>query len=113
MSRARDGDAAAGSPRPLIRHLSVRLTPLLSRTPLSANQITAAGLVVGLAGAGCMLAGEWAWAVAGAVLLVVSYVLDNCDGEVARLKNQSSQFGMHFDDFADWASIRLLIGVEY
>jgi phosphatidylglycerophosphate synthase len=87
---------------PLIRHLSARLTPLLLGSPFSANQITAASLVAGLAASACMLAGAWAWAVAGGVFLVVGYVLDNCDGEIARLKGQSSEFGRHFDTFVDW-----------
>ncbi len=87
---------------PLVRHLSVRTTPLLARTPVTANQITAASLVLGLTGAACMLVGAMAWDVAGGGLLVLCYVLDNCDGEIARLKNQSSEFGMHFDTFVDW-----------
>jgi phosphatidylglycerophosphate synthase len=94
-----------GSPRrvfPLVRHLSVRLTPLLLRWPLSANQITSASLVAGLAAAVAVLPGTWGGAVAGGVLLVICYVLDNCDGEIARIKNQSSEFGMYFDTFVDW-----------
>ena len=100
------GSASAAAPEhlfPLIRHLSTRATTVLARTPLTANQITALSLLVGLAGGGCMLFGEAAWDVAGGALLVLCYVLDNCDGEIARLKNQSSAFGMHFDTFVDWA----------
>ena len=29
-------------------------------------------------------------------------MLDNCDGEIARLKGQSSTFGMHYDTAVDW-----------
>ena len=29
-------------------------------------------------------------------------MLDNCDGEVARAKNQASEFGENFDTFVDW-----------
>jgi len=42
------------------------------------------------------------WTVAAGVLFVVTYVLDNCDGEIARLKDQCSTFGMWFDTFVDW-----------
>ena len=38
---------------------------------------------------------------AGAGLLFFCYLLDNCDGEIAVLKNQCSEFGRRFDDFAD------------
>ena len=40
--------------------------------------------------------------VGGAMLLILYYVLDNCDGEIARLKGQSSEFGRKFDTFVDW-----------
>ena len=87
---------------PIIRHLSDRVTPVFVRLPVSANQITAISLLFGLGCAWCLLQGGWGFAVAGAVLLIVDYVLDNCDGEIARIKNQCSDFGMHFDSFVDW-----------
>ena len=87
---------------PLIRHLSGRVTPVLARFPVSANQITAVSLLFGLGCAWCLMQGGRAFAVAGAALLVIDYVLDNCDGEIARLKNQCSEFGMRFDSFVDW-----------
>ena len=88
---------------PLIRRVSIHVTPVLARLPVSANQITAVSLLAGLASGWCMMQGERMWGIAGGLLLVVSYVLDNCDGEIARLKNQSSRFGMHFDNFVDTA----------
>ena len=89
---------------PLVRHLSFRLTPALARLPLTPNQITAAALISGL---GCawmmaMQARGWGLPLAGAVMLVIAYVLDNCDGEIAVLKNQRTRFGGHFDSFSDW-----------
>ena len=87
---------------PLVRHLSSWLTPLLVRLPVSANHVTAASLILGLGCAWSFFQGSAAWTVAGAVLFVASTVLDYCDGEVARLKNQCTTFGMHFDTFADW-----------
>jgi phosphatidylglycerophosphate synthase len=93
---------APGQLFPLTRHLSYWLTPLLLRTPLTPNQVTALSLLAGLAGAGCFTLGTWKGGVAGAALLVVCYTLDNCDGEIARLKNLSSEWGAHFDDAVDW-----------
>jgi len=87
---------------PLIRHLSTRLTPVLARTPLTPNQITALSLLAGLAGAWCFTVGTWEMGLAGAALLNVCYTLDNCDGEIARLKNMSSEWGAQFDDLVDW-----------
>lgn len=88
---------------PLIRRVSLHVTPVLARLPVSANQITAVSLVAGVVGGLCMTRGEWMWGIAGGLFLVLSYVLDNCDGEIARLKNQISRFGMHFDNFVDSA----------
>lgn len=87
---------------PLVRHLSRRATPLLARLPLTANQITALSLAAGLAAAWALTRGDRAGALAAGLLMVACYVLDNCDGEIARLKGQSSTFGMWFDTFVDW-----------
>lgn len=102
------GDIETGRARParvfpLVRHLSARLTPVLVRLPVTANQITFASLLFGLGSGWCMALATWTAAVVGGVLLVMCYVLDNCDGEIARLKNQSSEFGRRFDNFVDWA----------
>ncbi len=70
---------------------------------MSANQITAVSLLAGVACGWFMMQGERTWAIVGGLFLVLSYVLDNCDGEIARLKNQTSRFGMHFDNFVDTA----------
>jgi phosphatidylglycerophosphate synthase len=87
---------------PLVRHLASWATPWLARSPLSANQVTFLSMAFGLGCAAAMARGEWAWTLGGAVMLVFSYVLDSCDGEIARLKNQCSEFGGHFDTFVDW-----------
>jgi len=87
---------------PLIRHLSLRLTPLLARLPFSANQITLASLAVGLGCAWAMTGEGRAMTTAGGVMLVLCYLLDNCDGEIARLKDQCTAFGAFFDTFVDW-----------
>src|SRR3989304_2869286 len=86
---------------PLVRHFSYRLTPLLLQWPLTPNQITLISLLLGLAGAACFLGGGWVPGGLGGVLLVAWYTFDNCDGEVARIKGLSSEFGARLDDFSD------------
>ncbi len=88
---------------PLIRRLSVHVTPVLARLPVHASQITAVSLLAGLASGWCMMQGERTWGNIGGVFLVIRYVLEKCDGEIARLKNQTSRFGMYFDTFVDAA----------
>jgi len=86
---------------PLVRHFSWRLTPVLLRWPITPNQITLFSLFLGLAGAGLFIFSDWITDIIGALLVVVSYILDNCDGEVARIKGLSSEFGAHLDDIVD------------
>lgn len=87
---------------PLVRHLSYRLTPLLLNTPITPNQVTAIALILGLFCAVCFMTGTHIAGIIGSVLMTASYTFDNCDGEIARIKNLSSDFGAKFDDLADW-----------
>ncbi len=87
---------------PLIRHVSKRVTPVLLRLPVSANQITVASLATGLAASWCFAQGTHRLAVAGAIIFFVTYVLDHCDGEVARSRGETSTFGWWLDSLVDW-----------
>ncbi len=87
---------------PIIRLVSQPFTRLLMHSPFSANQISACSLVFGLACNWCMMQGKWEMAVAGGLLLLLCYILDNSDGDVARFKGHCSEFGMRFDSFVDW-----------
>jgi hypothetical protein len=59
-------------------------------------------MIAGLIGSWCIAQGTWSMHIAGGFSLMASYTLDNCDGEIARLKEMSSDWGAHFDDFVDW-----------
>jgi phosphatidylglycerophosphate synthase len=85
---------------PIVRHLSGRLTPVLLAHPITPNQITLASLATGLAASWCLLGGH-ASALAGCGLFILCQVLDNCDGEVARLKRMQSRLGGMLDDLSD------------
>ena len=87
---------------PLVRHLSYRLTPILLKTSLTPNQITTISLLLGLIGSACFIQAGWIAGIIGGLLLVASYTFDNCDGEVARIKKMSTDFGAKLDDMADW-----------
>ena len=40
--------------------------------------------------------------------------MDNCDGEIARLKDLSSELGAHFDDVVDWlVDSAFFVGLGY
>ncbi len=87
---------------PVIRPVSRPFSRLLIRLPLSANQVTAMSLIFGLLCNWCFLQGDWELGIVGGVFFVFCYIFDNSDGDVARAKNQCSDFGMHFDTFVDW-----------
>ena len=87
---------------PLTRQFSWPLTRFLLKTPITPNQVTALSLLAGLAGAWCYTLGTRDAAVTGALLYVLCYTLDNCDGEIARYRNLSSEWGARFDDVVDW-----------
>ncbi len=72
----------------LVRRLSIRITRLLLPTGISANQATVLGILVGLIGA-VLLAFNDYWAqIGGLALLQLSFVLDFCDGEIARFERE-------------------------
>jgi len=87
---------------PLIRHVSARISPALIRSPFSANAITTLSLIIGICACWYLAEGTYTAGVIAALLFFVCYILDNCDGEVARARNQCSVFGEKYDTFVDW-----------
>jgi len=96
------GETTSVAVFPLIRQISRRLSPVLVRLPVSANQVTTASLLVGCGACWYMTKGTYQQTLIGAVLLFLCYVLDNTDGEVARAKDQCTEFGRQYDNFVDW-----------
>lgn len=97
QTEAEDGFMARHVDRRLSRVVSSRL----ARTRISPNQITFAGMTIGLMGAFFVsLPGYWAQ-VFGALLFVLCVVVDGVDGEVARLKLMETDFGHTLDIVTD------------
>ncbi|MCI0371826.1 MAG: CDP-alcohol phosphatidyltransferase family protein [candidate division NC10 bacterium] len=92
---------ALAKPECLTLRLSRPVTRLLLRTPLTPNQVTALNLLVGLAALGGFAMGGIGGGVAGALLLQVYYILDHCDGEMARARGLTSPSGFWFDRGVD------------
>lgn len=87
---------------PLVRHLSYPVTLVLQRLPLTPNHITLLSLILGIYGCWMFRLDEYQNTLLAAALFVGCYVLDNCDGEIARIKELTSEFGKRFDSFTDW-----------
>jgi phosphatidylglycerophosphate synthase len=87
--------------RLITRFISCQLTFLFMKTSFTPNQITFLSLFIGLAAALCFLSGGYEMGIAGSVLLLVSAWVDCVDGEVARLKFMTSEWGAKLDIISD------------
>ena len=80
-----------------VRKLSIRITWLILHTRLGANQVTVLGIIIGLLGA-VLLSQANIWiALVALALLQLSFVIDFCDGEVARYYGTGSAGGAYLD----------------
>lgn len=83
------------------RSVSLFISRRLVRYRISPNQVTLGATVFGLAGAGLAAVGGYWPVLAGAVLLQVNSIIDGVDGELARIKVQSSLLGEWLDTLGD------------
>lgn len=98
----------------LLRRVSIRLTFWLVPTGFSPNQVSLAGISLTVLAAGLIATGEGLFVRIGAALLLACYVLDCVDGELARVRNQSSRLGIHIEHLGNWIVVGLLqIGLAY
>jgi phosphatidylglycerophosphate synthase len=85
----------------LDRHVSLAISRRLVRRPLTPNQVTVANFVLGVAAAlVAALGGYWPVLVA-ALLFELNSVLDGVDGELARIRLESSVLGEWLDTIGD------------
>lgn len=100
--------------RYLNRPLSVRISRYLTRTPITPNQISLLSFFGSLMAAGLFAAGGYPALAVGGLLAQFASVIDGCDGEVARLKFQESDYGGWFDAVLDrYADAFLLFGLTW
>lgn len=83
------------------RRLSRLLTRRLLATNVTPNQITVLSIGIGITGGLLFAVGSAATATAGALLFLLSTIVDGCDGEVARLTFRESQLGARLDLIGD------------
>ena len=86
---------------PLNRSISERITPRLAALRLTPNQVTLISLAAGLLAAWNFFQGSFWGGLFGALWLELSYLLDNCDGELARMTGSVSGLGSWLDTVAD------------
>lgn len=77
---------------------------LLPLTWLSPNMISIAVFLFGVVGCVVLTTPTWAAAVTGTSMLLFAGYLDGCDGEIARIRLESSKLGAWIDTLADEAT---------
>jgi phosphatidylglycerophosphate synthase len=85
----------------LMRPITLRLTRLLSRTPILPNHVTLLSFVIGMTGVGLVAFGDRWLAALGGLLFFVAATTDCIDGEIARLRYKMSYLGGWLDTFTD------------
>ncbi len=94
------------------RPLSLAITRRLINTSLSPNQLSFFAFLIALLGGAVFALKGYLALIVGAVLVQFSSILDGCDGEIARLKYQTSEFGGWFDAVLDrYSDAFVLLGL--
>jgi 1L-myo-inositol 1-phosphate cytidylyltransferase / CDP-L-myo-inositol myo-inositolphosphotransferase len=87
------------------RHFDRRISGAISRqllkTPITPNQITVFVTLLGIVGGGLLAQPGYGVKVLGAVIFLMTSILDGCDGEVARAKKMTSRLGGWLDLWGD------------
>lgn len=83
------------------RKISRLISVPLSKTKISANMITILRPIVALIGFWLIIQGDYTLSVIGGGVLLIYFVIDKTDGEVARLKGLESKFGKVLDSVVD------------
>lgn len=100
--------------RYLNRPLSLRISRRLVKYPVTPNQISLFSFLCSMLGAGLFAFGGYPGLLLGGLLAQFASVIDGCDGEVARLKFQGSDYGGWFDAVLDrYADAFLLFGLTW
>jgi phosphatidylglycerophosphate synthase len=83
------------------RRISGAVTRQLLKTPVTPNQITIAVTLLGVYAGWWMAQPGQSAKIAGALLFLLTSILDGCDGEVARAKKMTSTLGGWLDLWGD------------
>jgi phosphatidylglycerophosphate synthase len=84
----------------IARRISMYITWFFLRIPITPNQITVLGFIIGLVGCLLLTTGNYLYGILGILLIHLYTILDHCDGTVARAKDMRSRAGGFLDDIA-------------
>jgi len=98
----------------LNRPISTRLSKLLVNFNITPNQISFFSFVLSMIAAGLFALGNYWLLALGGIIAQLASIIDGSDGEVARLKYLSSDYGGWFDAVLDrYADAFLLFGLTW
>lgn len=108
--KSNDGPVA----RWLNRPISTRLSKILVNFNITPNQISCFSFVLSMIAAGLFALGSYWFLALGGIIAQFASIIDGSDGEVARLKYLSSDYGGWFDAVLDrYADAFLLFGLTW
>jgi len=100
--------------RYIIRKISGFITGFLVRTSVTPNQVTVISLILGLIAAVIFSFGGHTHTITAGLIFFLCIVFDQCDGEVARIKNMETEFGRSFDIIVDSiVSAAIVAGITF
>ena len=98
----------------LNRPISISISKILVKFKISSNQISFFSFLFSMIAAGLFAVGNYWLLALGGLLAQFASIIDGCDGEVARLKYLSSDYGGWFDAVLDrYADAFLLFGLTW
>jgi CDP-L-myo-inositol myo-inositolphosphotransferase len=100
--------------RYLNRPISIRISKYLLKKSITPNQISLFSFIFSMVGALFFFFVGYVNLLIGGILAQIASIIDGCDGEIARLKFQASEFGGWYDAVLDrYADAFLLFGLTY
>jgi len=98
----------------LNRPISIRFSKVLVNFNITPNQISFFSFVLSMIAAGLFALGNYWFLALGGIIAQLASIIDGSDGEVARLKYLSSDYGGWFDAVLDrYADAFLLFGLTW
>ena len=87
--------------RKINRPISIKISKFISKYRITPNQISIISFIISCLAAYLFSFKNYAGLFFGGILAQFSSIIDGCDGEIARLKYQSSKFGAWLDAILD------------
>ena len=97
----------------IINPINIRLARLVGHTPLTPNQITVISFMLTVLASILMASNRWSIQFAGGTFLLIAYLFDCLDGDLARLKGLKSTLGAMLDPMLDrFGEFAIVVGIS-